>query len=138
MIREERWEVEKGERPEKPEKAEKRLEEKKRGKGVEHTPEEKCRAVLAVWTEKRRSSELCREMGVRWLQFHSWEKQAIKGMLLALQPSPERSVALNRHLTLLLEKRSRKIALGRLEKRLARLQANAAKAAEPNGGEKKV
>ena len=42
------------------------IEEKKGRKGSGHTAEEKCRAVLSVWTERRKPGEVCRELGVAW------------------------------------------------------------------------
>ena len=39
--------------------------EDKRGRKVSgHTAEQKCRAVLSVWTERRKPGEVCRELGV--------------------------------------------------------------------------
>lgn len=47
---------------------------------------EKCRAVLAVWTEKKKASGLCREMGVSQSLFSQWQDRALLGMLEALEP----------------------------------------------------
>jgi transposase InsO family protein len=76
-------EVEKGEKP----KVEKSgMEEKKGRRGLGHTPEEKCRAVLSVWTERRKPGEVCRELGVDWGILKQWQDRAMEGMLMALQP----------------------------------------------------
>ncbi len=139
MLRKGGWEMEKPEKPEKLEKAEKRTEEKKRVKPLAHTAEEKCRAVLSVWTEKRKPGEVCREMGVEWVQLNSWQERAMEGMLLALQPVPvQRVVALNKRLAVLLERKSRKVAMNGLEQRLARLQGSPPKPGDLLGGEKKA
>jgi transposase-like protein len=47
---------------------------------------EKCRAVLAVWTEKKKASGLCREMGVSASLFSQWQVRALSGILEALEP----------------------------------------------------
>ena len=46
----------------------------------------KCEAILAVWSERRSPSEICRELKVPWQQLNSWQKAAMKGMMEALQP----------------------------------------------------
>ena len=47
---------------------------------------EKCRAVLAVWTERKKASVLCREMEVSASLFSQWQDRAVSGMLEALEP----------------------------------------------------
>ena len=47
---------------------------------------EKCRAVLAVWTERKQASNLCRELGVSASLFSQWQDRALSGMLEALEP----------------------------------------------------
>jgi len=47
---------------------------------------EKCRAVLAVWTERKQASALCRELGVTQSLFSQWQDRAVSGMLEALEP----------------------------------------------------
>jgi hypothetical protein len=101
--------------------------EQKRGrKGSGHTVQEKCRAVLAVWTERRKPGELCRELGVAWSLLNQWQERAMEGMLLALQPRNsvmEKTVALNSRLAVLLERKSKTGGMKGLERRLARLQS---------------
>jgi len=114
--------VEKGEKP----KVEKPGMEEKRGRrGLGHTPEEKCRAVLSVWTERRKPGEVCRELGVDWGVLKQWQDRAMEGMLMALQPrvQMERGVALSPRLVVLL-KRSQAGMMKGLDKRLKRLQGN--------------
>jgi transposase-like protein len=99
--------------------------EGKRGRKVSrHTAEEKCRAVLSVWTERRKPGEVCRELGVTWNLLTQWQDLAMEGMLLALQPrtSEEKEVALNPRLAVLLERKSKGGVMKGLERRLARLQ----------------
>jgi len=47
---------------------------------------EKCRAVLAVWTERKKASGLCRELGVSASLFSQWQERALSGILEALEP----------------------------------------------------
>jgi transposase-like protein len=115
--------MEKVERP----KVEKPGMEEKRGRRVlGHTPEEKCRAVLSVWTERRKPGEVCRELGVAWGILKQWQDRAMEGMLLALQPRVpvERGVALGPRLAVLLEKKSQAGMMKGLDKRLKKLQGN--------------
>ena len=120
---EERKQMEKIEKP----KVERRgIEEKKGRRGPGYTAEEKCRAVLSVWTERRKPGEVCREWGVAWSLLNQWQQRAMEGMLLSLQPRTpvtEKTVALNSRLAVLLERKSKGGAMKRLERRLARLQS---------------
>ena len=102
------------------------MENKKGRKGSEHTAEEKCRAVLSVWTERRKLGEVCRELGVTWTVLSQWQARAMEGMLLALQPRVpvEKGVALNPRLAVLLERKSKGESMKGLERRLARLQGS--------------
>jgi hypothetical protein len=110
--------VEKVEKVEKPEKRVRR--------GLGHTAEEKCQAVLTLWTERRKPGEVCREKGVAWGVLKQWEDRAMEGMLLALQPrvQVEKGVALSPRLAVLLEKKSQAGSMKGLDKRLKRLQKN--------------
>lgn len=109
---------------EKAEKGDKRVEEKKRPKVLGHTAQERCRAVLATWTERQKPGEICREMGVSLGVLSQWQERAMEGMLEALEPRPkpmEGGIALSPRLAVLLEKKS-KMRSTRLERRLMRLQ----------------
>ncbi len=117
-----RGEMEKGEKP----KVERPEIEDKRGRKVSgHTADEKCRAVLSVWTERRKLGEVCQELGITWSLLNPWQERAMEGMLLALQPRVpmEKKVALTPRLTVLLERKSKGGAMKGLERRLARLQS---------------
>jgi transposase-like protein len=116
-----------GEEMEKMEKAGKRAEDKREKKSSIHTAEEKCRAVLSVWTEKRRTGEVCQELGIAWALLNQWQARAMEGMLLALQPRVpvQKGVALSPRLAVLLEHKSKAGAMRGLDRRLARLQGSA-------------
>jgi len=114
------------EKVEKP-KVEKPLREDKRGRKVSgHTVEEKCRAVLSVWTERRKPGEVCQELGVAWSLLNQWQERAMEGMLVALQPrvSVDKGVALNSRLAVLLERKSKGGVMKGLDRRLAKLQGS--------------
>ncbi len=118
-------------------------ENKKKRKGSDHTAEEKCRAVLSVWTERRKPGEICRELGVAWGILNQWQERAMEGMLLALQsriPVTEKKVALNSRLAVLLERKSKRGGMKGLGRRLARLQGSPVKQGELQevASEKKV
>jgi len=107
--------------------------EDKRGRKVtRHTAQEKCRAVLSVWTERRKPTEVCQELGVAWHLLNQWQERAMEGMLLALQPrvAMDKAVALNPRLAVLLERKSKGGAMKQLERRLVRLQESPAKPGE--------
>jgi len=102
------------------------MEEKRGRRGLGHTPEEKCRAVLSVWTERRKPGEVCRELGVAWGILQQWQDRAMEGMLLALQPRVsvvERGLALSPRLAVLLKKSQVGMMKG-LDRRLKKLQSS--------------
>jgi transposase-like protein len=103
------------------------MEDKRGRKTSVHTAEEKCRAVLSVWTERRKPGEVCRELGVAWTILSHWQARAMEGMLLALQPRVpmDKGVALSPRLAVLLEQKSKGGSIKGLDRRLARLQGTA-------------
>jgi len=131
------------EKTEKPKVERPGIEEKKGRKGSGHTAEQKCRAVLSVWTERRKLGEVCRELGVTWSLLNQWQERAMEGMLMALQPRVpvmEKTVALNSRLAVLLERKSKRGGMKGLERRLVRLQGSSVKQGELQeiASEKKV
>lgn len=89
---------------------------------------EKCRAILSIWTERRRPSEVCRELTIPWMVLAQWQKRAMEGMLQALEPRVrlEKGPALSPRLQTMLEKRRLTLltstAQGKLEKTLLKAQ----------------
>ena len=59
---------------------------KKERRQSRHSAEQKAQAVLAVWTERRKPLEICRELGIAWTILDQWQKRAMEGMLQALEP----------------------------------------------------
>jgi transposase-like protein len=89
------------------------------------TVEEKLRAVLSVWTERRTGAEICKEMNLHWGLLDRWQNQAMEGMLSGLEPKKKEPVpVLNGRLSKLLEKKlsSRNDGLMKLEERLETVQ----------------
>ncbi len=132
--------MEKTEKSKVPRPAEEKMREQK---DSVHTAEQKCRAVLSLWTERRKPGQVCRDLGITWNVLNQWEERAMEGMLLALQPRTtqmEKMVALNSRLAVLLERKSKEGSMKGLERRLARLQKSSAKPVESQetGAEKKI
>jgi hypothetical protein len=107
------------------EKTEKIKPEKKR-QTINHGAMEKCRAVLSLWTERRKPAEVCRELQIPWMVLAQWQKRAMEGMLQALEPRVrlDKGPALSPRLQALLDKK--RLAMNtvqtRLEKTLSRAQ----------------
>ena len=77
----------------------------------------KCEAVLSVWAERRKPSEVCRELGIKWATLNGWQNRALAAMISALEPreaqEQERTPALGPKLVRLLKKDIRDgLALG--------------------------
>lgn len=78
------------------------------------TAVEKCRAVLALWTERSSGSELCKELGTTWNMLTLWQEQAMEGMVQALEPkrsAPCGNTPLNPRLQGLLDRKAARKAL---------------------------
>jgi hypothetical protein len=98
------------------------------------TAMDKCKAVLSVWTEKRKPSHICKELGVKWTILMHWQNRAMEGMLQALEPRKNLSkgVALSPRLQVMLAQREKNLLFrsalkpgNRLEARLANIAAKA-------------
>jgi transposase-like protein len=81
-----------------------------------HSAQEKAQAVLSVWTERSKPSEICRQLKIPWITFEQWQQRAMEGMLQALEPrvNLSRGQALSPRLQALLQRQqtlnTRKIA----------------------------
>lgn len=82
-------------------------ERKKRVKTPNFSAAEKVRAILAIWTERRSPSEVCREMGVQWSIINNWQNRALEAMLQSMEPrvNLEKGAALSPRLQKLLQKK---------------------------------
>ncbi len=93
---------------------------------VVHSAKEKAQAVLAWWTERRRSSEICRELRITATVLSHWQERAMEGMLAALEPrkgvSAEAKPMLPPKVERLLVRKASQEPLTRLARRLTTLQ----------------
>lgn len=89
------------------------------------TAADRCKAVLSIWTEKRKMAEVCKELSVPWNILDLWQKRAMEGMLQALEPrvNLEKAPALSPKLLHLLSMRentlSNRLSESRTQQRLA-------------------
>jgi len=85
----------------------------------------------AVWTERRRPAEVCRQMNINGAMLGQWQERAMAGMLEALQPRCREEQQLGPALTGKLERLLARQSLAmegkqaKLQKRLAKLAAEA-------------
>lgn len=104
------------------------MENKVRKERVSRSAQEKAQAVLALWTERRKPAEICRELDVKASVLLGWQERAMEGMLEALKPrtrTEERLPMLPRKVEKLLARKSQE-PLPRLSRRLSKLQEDAA------------
>jgi transposase-like protein len=91
-------------------------------------PQQKITAVLALWSERRTTAQLCQELEISPTLLGQWQNLAIEGMLNALDPKKKDPLPpLNHRLSRLIEKKLSGSATS-LEKRLKALQAKKAAA----------
>jgi len=90
----------------------------------------RCRAVLAVWTERQKPAQVCRELGIAQALLNHWQQRALEGMLQGLEPQVKLTagLALSPRLQALLERKHQTVQRRqarsiRLEQRLHRLQS---------------
>lgn len=68
-------------------------------------PHQKITAVLSVWTEKKTTTQMCRELSISTSLLNQWQNQAMAAMVTALSPKrPGQSQTLNPRLNRLIEK----------------------------------
>jgi transposase-like protein len=89
-----------------------------------HTAAEKAQAVLAIWTERVKTAEVMKTMGVTYLTLQQWQERAMEGMLQALEPRVNLAdgAVLSPRIRALLDKRQQQVGKEKLSKRLAELQ----------------
>ena len=89
-----------------------------------YSAQEKAQAILRVWTERCKPSEVCRELKVNWTTFRQWQQRAMEGMLQALEPRVNlaRGPALSPRLQALLLKRQATTTTRKIAQRLEQIQ----------------
>ena len=95
-----------------------------RGTPTNHTAAEKVQAVLAIWTDRVKTAEVMRGLGVSYLTLQQWQERAMEGMLQALESRVNLTdgAALSPRLKALLQKRQLAAGREKLTARLERLQ----------------
>ena len=90
---------------------------------------ERCRAVLSIWAERRKPSQVCRELSIQMAMLNHWQQRALEGMLQALEPRTKlaQGAALSPRLQSLLERKQqtlekRQVRSLKLETRLSSIQ----------------
>lgn len=93
---------------------------------------DKAQAVLAVWTERARPAEVCRQLGVNPITFSQWQDRAMEGMLQALESRVNLAAGqvLSPRLQALLTKRHQAPGVSKLEAKLAKLAGTSPKPEE--------
>ena len=89
-----------------------------------YSAQEKAQAILAVWTERCKPAEVCREMKVNWITFNHWQQRAMEGMLQALESRVNlaRGEVLSPRLQALLLHRQKALSTRKLAQRLEQIQ----------------
>jgi hypothetical protein len=87
---------------------------------------DKAQAVLAVWTERCKPADVCRQYHVNWITFNHWQRRAMEGMLQALESRVNlaKGEALSPRLRALLQRQQRQSQLTKLTSRLEQIQQN--------------
>ena len=98
--------------------------------------QDKVQAVLAIWTERRKPSEMVKELDVNWTMLNYWQKAAMEGMLNALEPRTKedgKTPVLGARLKKLLDKKMQQREKGhtKLQQRLAKIQQAKEDTSEP-------
>ena len=101
----------------------------KRPAARDYSAAEKAQAVLAVWTERVKSTAVLRSLGISYVQLQQWQERAMEGMLQALEARVNLADggALSPRLKALLQKREQVAGREKLSARLERLQGIASK-----------
>ena len=99
-----------------------------------HTASEKAQAVLAIWTERVKTAQVMRTMGVPYITLQQWQERAMEGMLQALEPRVNLAdgAAISPRIRALLDRRQQQIGREKLTKRLAELQEVAPEGKTPS------
>ena len=88
------------------------------------SPTEKAQAVLAVWTDRCKAAEVCRQLQINCMTFQHWQRRAMEGMLQALESRVNlaKGEALSPRLQTLLNNRQKMLNTRRLSNRLEQIQ----------------
>ena len=95
-------------------------EQKPRTPTPPHSAPDKVQAVLAVWTERCKPAEVCRQLNINWITFNHWQRRAMEGMLQALESRVNltKGEALSPRLQALLQNQHRSATVTKFTSRL--------------------
>ena len=98
-------------------------ERKKRTPTPPHSAPDKVQAVLAVWTERCKPAEVCRQLNINYVTFQQWQQRAMEGMLQALETRVNltKGEALSPRLQALLQHRQRAVTATKITSRLEQI-----------------
>jgi transposase-like protein len=87
------------------------------------TASERAQAVLAIWTDRVKITEVVKTLGVTYSTLMQWQERAMEGMLQALEPRVNLSngAALPPRIRALMDKRQQQLGKESLKKRLLQL-----------------
>ena len=88
-------------------------ERKKKISTPPHSAPDKVQAVLAVWTERCKPAEVCRQLNINWVTFNQWQQRALESRI-----NLSKGEALSPRLQALLQHRQRTVTAARLTSRL--------------------
>jgi transposase-like protein len=85
---------------------------------------DKVQAVLAVWTDRCKASDVCRQLRINFMTFQHWQRRAMEGMLQALESRVNLSQGkvLSPRLQALLSSRQKKLSTDKIASRLQQIQ----------------
>lgn len=85
---------------------------------------DKVQAVLAVWTDRCKASDVCRQLKINFMTFQHWQRRAMEGMLQALESRVNLSQGqvLSPRLQALLSNRQKQINTRKITSRLEQIQ----------------
>ena len=85
---------------------------------------DKVQAVLAVWTNRCRAADVCRQLRINFMTFQHWQRRAMEGMLQALESriNLSQGQVLSPRLQALLASRQRKVNTEKIASRLEQIQ----------------
>lgn len=85
---------------------------------------EKAQAVLAVWTDRCKAADVCRQLKINFMTFQHWQRRAMEGMLQALESRVNLSQGqvLSPRLQALLASRQRRLNTDKIARRLEQIQ----------------
>ena len=89
-----------------------------------YTSSQKAQAVLAVWTERCKASDVCRQLSINFMTFQHWQRRAMEGMLQALESrvNLSKGEALSPRLQALLSNRQQRISTRKIAARLEQIE----------------